>query len=647
MKSVCVSVIVPIYNQEAYLDQSILSIMNQTYKNLNVVLVNDGSTDNSLSIIQQYARQDSRITVIDKPNGGLVDAFLTGIHHADGEYACFLDPDDLLGPNYISFFMDQMEDDIDFIASGFYYDNKGNLSPYHLQEDRVYSQEELRRYRDSFLYESNLQISNRFFISRWNKIYRTETLKSMADEIAELKGISLGEDTNFTFLLLNHAKKAKTTMVPNSYFYNIGNQHSMMKSGNLINELDKAQAAYLSLHNFTQKYNTSDSQALALYYFLVESIVQRAEKSSKETLVHISRLLKQNETYLVSKAMMIKTTASPLLRIQQYLQPGFLYRCIRIGLSSLQLLRRTLHKVFTDLKFWFSQSIKKGPIRAWRLLNFQHKREKAFVDLYKKLPLIEQRIKPILEPYLGKSTDLSACPIEKNVFVFWWDGFEHAPAIVQKCLDSIIKHHPDYTVIPIDRNNYTAYTDIDAQILRDFKKDKISVQTFSDILRFNLLKNNGGVWIDATIFFTAPFYLVDDLSNKSFTSLAFSTSADFFTYGEESCSWSGFFIASRKNALFVQVMDEIFKNYYLTYRSYTAYFFIDMALMICKKNKIDGDVLSQTLKTEHSMYTLCSMLGESFHSDIINFTSAIPQKLAWYISNIPSKDTLLGWILEQ
>ena len=79
-----ISVIVPIYNQEQYLNKSISSIINQKYTNLEIILINDGSTDSSIEIIDDFALKDSRIRVFSKPNGGLVDATIYGINQATG-----------------------------------------------------------------------------------------------------------------------------------------------------------------------------------------------------------------------------------------------------------------------------------------------------------------------------------------------------------------------------------------------------------------------------------------------------------------------------------------------------------------------------------------------------------------------------------
>ncbi|WP_295746729.1 glycosyltransferase [uncultured Limosilactobacillus sp.] len=89
-----ISVIVPIYNVASYLKQCLDSIVSQTYRNLEIVLVNDGSTDNSLQICQQYQEQDKRIRVISQKNAGVSAARNTGIEVSTGQYLTFVDPDD-------------------------------------------------------------------------------------------------------------------------------------------------------------------------------------------------------------------------------------------------------------------------------------------------------------------------------------------------------------------------------------------------------------------------------------------------------------------------------------------------------------------------------------------------------------------------
>lgn len=95
-----VSIIVPVYNVEKYLARCMNSLLSQTYKELQIIVVNDGSTDNSLMILQSYT--DPRIIIINKENGGLSSARNVGIKHATGKYVTFIDSDDWIHPNTIS-----------------------------------------------------------------------------------------------------------------------------------------------------------------------------------------------------------------------------------------------------------------------------------------------------------------------------------------------------------------------------------------------------------------------------------------------------------------------------------------------------------------------------------------------------------------
>ena len=91
-----ISVVLPIYNVEKYLKRCLESVVNQTYKNLEIILVNDGSTDSCLQICEEYAKCDNRIKLINKKNSGLGMARNTGIDNANGEYICFFDSDDYI-----------------------------------------------------------------------------------------------------------------------------------------------------------------------------------------------------------------------------------------------------------------------------------------------------------------------------------------------------------------------------------------------------------------------------------------------------------------------------------------------------------------------------------------------------------------------
>ena len=98
MEMIKVSIVIPVYNVEGYLPNSIASVQNQTLKDIEIILVNDGSADGSLDLCRKYAEKDVRIKVIDKPNGGVSSARNAGIEASAGKYIGFIDPDDWVEP---------------------------------------------------------------------------------------------------------------------------------------------------------------------------------------------------------------------------------------------------------------------------------------------------------------------------------------------------------------------------------------------------------------------------------------------------------------------------------------------------------------------------------------------------------------------
>lgn len=94
-----ISIIVPVYNVEKYLPKCLDSIVNQTYKNLEIICVNDESPDNSLKILEEYAKTDNRIKIISQKNQGLFHARISGLKVAKGDICLYLDADDLLADN--------------------------------------------------------------------------------------------------------------------------------------------------------------------------------------------------------------------------------------------------------------------------------------------------------------------------------------------------------------------------------------------------------------------------------------------------------------------------------------------------------------------------------------------------------------------
>lgn len=116
-----ISIIIPVFNAEKRLEQCILSVLSQTYKNFELILINDGSSDNSGIICDKYAKIDCRIKVIHKQNGGVSSARNTGIRNALGEFICFIDSDDWVDDTYIDSFFHNQELKEDLFIQGIKY----------------------------------------------------------------------------------------------------------------------------------------------------------------------------------------------------------------------------------------------------------------------------------------------------------------------------------------------------------------------------------------------------------------------------------------------------------------------------------------------------------------------------------------------
>ncbi|MEF2918920.1 MAG: glycosyltransferase family 2 protein [Acutalibacteraceae bacterium] len=129
------SVIMPVYNVEKYLSTAIDSVLSQTYKNIEVILVDDGATDSSPAICEEYAKKDSRITVLHKENGGLSDARNYGVPYATGDYIIFFDSDDYFEDEYsLSYVAEKLENensDVLIFFFKYWYEKDGRIVEYN------------------------------------------------------------------------------------------------------------------------------------------------------------------------------------------------------------------------------------------------------------------------------------------------------------------------------------------------------------------------------------------------------------------------------------------------------------------------------------------------------------------------------------
>ena len=201
MEEDLVSIVVPVYNVEQYLEKSINSIINQSYKKIEIIIVNDGSTDGSLEICNSFKKKDNRIEIISKQNGGLSDARNVGIERAKGKYITFIDSDDYIDDNYVEAMISSIkENDSDICIASHRVLYPNTIIDKSTKQNYVANSKEIL---SKMLYDDGIDVS------AWAKLYKTELLSSIKYPVGRLY-----EDSATTYKLIDSATKICVNSVP-------------------------------------------------------------------------------------------------------------------------------------------------------------------------------------------------------------------------------------------------------------------------------------------------------------------------------------------------------------------------------------------------------------------------------------------------
>lgn len=272
-----VSIIVPMYKVEKYLKECIESIINQTYKNLEIILVDDGSPDNSGKIADEYTKKDSRIKVIHKENGGLSDARNAGMDVATGSYIMFTDSDDFLTANACEILINKIKkEDADYVIGNYINCNEDGT----LWEKEIFNKEKYKEFRLSIK-----DYTDSFFImnsSVCNKMFKTEFIRKL--NLKFVKGLP-AEDAIFTTYCF--IKSSKVYYVPDIvYVYrqrNAGTSISMNCTLKYFNGISKAYK--IIYDNFKEnnelefyRFFYAKSMTYMLYKFIDSQLLEEEEK---------------------------------------------------------------------------------------------------------------------------------------------------------------------------------------------------------------------------------------------------------------------------------------------------------------------------------------------------------------------------------
>ena len=244
MSTDLISIVVPVYKVEKYLNNCIKSILMQTYENLEIILVDDGSPDKCPKLCDSIAKQDNRVKVIHKKNGGLSDARNVGLAIAKGKYITFIDSDDFIAKDMIEVLYNmciKLQSDFAMCQKADCNDDDSIATVEFDTSEIKYKTFEKKEKMYAYL------VTNEIETTVWKKLYKSTLIKQFRFP----KG-KLHEDAFTTYLIIDKAEKIAVTNKIGYYYRN--NPQSIMNSGFSLNRLDSIEAKREQLRFIGAKY---------------------------------------------------------------------------------------------------------------------------------------------------------------------------------------------------------------------------------------------------------------------------------------------------------------------------------------------------------------------------------------------------------
>ena len=318
IKDQLVTIIIPIYGVELYLKQCIESVLSQTYRNLQIILVNDGSKDKCGEICDYYAAKDTRIQLIHKQNEGLVNARKSGLAIAQGEFVTFVDGDDWVGENFIyNLIQPSLKYDVDFTIAGF-------IREFYGKEDKIFPKLPIGYHSTENLVNTIFpnSIYNGIFFQHgistyvWNKLFRINKLKKFLSLID--KNIVMGEDAALTYPYLFNCKSIYITDAADYYYRQRPN--SIVKSVPNL-KLEYSQLSLLFKHlkkNLSNNLNIEIESQLKLYFFSQILIRSGGVINSDITTIPFSNIHSAKNLVIFSSGSFGQHLISSLRKLNHY-----------------------------------------------------------------------------------------------------------------------------------------------------------------------------------------------------------------------------------------------------------------------------------------------------------------------------------------
>ncbi|RCW42735.1 glycosyltransferase family 2 protein [Paenibacillus prosopidis] len=250
-----VSIIVPIFNMEHYLDRCMESLLGQSLTDIEIIAVNDGSNDSSLSILEEYAQKDSRLKIINKENGGVSAARNEGVKAARGQYIGFVDPDDWVNSSmYEAMYQAVVQEDADIVMCTYIreFGTHSKEKTFELPHKQTYRRDDVQaKMLRRLVGPLKEELANPEYLDAWgtvwSKLYRAELLKDNHLKFMDLNVIGSNEDTLFNIHAFYYAKSFIFLNRP-YYHYWRANEASITSTHNpmLAEKFDKLYSSILS-----------------------------------------------------------------------------------------------------------------------------------------------------------------------------------------------------------------------------------------------------------------------------------------------------------------------------------------------------------------------------------------------------------------
>lgn len=603
MNEPLISVVLPTYNRAKQVKQAVLSVLNQTAEGLEVIVVDDGSTDDTLSLLAEMP--DPRLRVVYQEHGGACAARNKGVSLARGKYVAFQDSDDLWKRDKLALQLQCLREtgaDVVFCSLARQEADGGvYLFPSRQQEGFVKPEDSLLGVgtqtllgrREAFLrfpfdpdmprlqeFEMLCRLRRRYslyFLDRPLVDYRPggDSISESAEKLtAAIRLLREKHPALFSRPTAEKIENAEKTALSGRLRLDARTMCLSEKDGwrdclTLAAELDDPEA----------KFQLTLAKA-GLYSPYIR--LRAAAKRNKDG----NTLLWRAAAFPLRTARKIKQTLNALVEAEQI-------RCFRR--------KKDVFGARLAVKWAFAAG---ADILTGFHTHFYHRAIRRFLD-----GALAKAVRALPEP----KTEKGPLP----VWALWWDGEENAPPCVKMALNSQKKYFagPDYTYHLLSKENYAAYVQLAPAVLSRFEQGTMSLTHLSDVLRCELLRAHGGLWLDATVYMTGP------LDRESLA-------GDFFTvrkttYPENRRSlipagrWACYVLRCRPGGPLMTFLTAGYKIYWQKYADVPDYYLLDAMIDAAYRHipKVKQMVDGVPVNNER-IFDLYSMRNEAYAPDI-------------------------------